>query len=160
MAWFKREKSRSRIRRRSTSAASAPKVCGRSAIPAARSSGKRTSRRTGKFAPSAIIISVWAPAAGSTCCSMMSHGPNSTPSLRSTDPLQFHRSKALRAAPAGSRAKTRHEGRHHHRRRESRRPPGHLLLHGVRIHRRLDGRGGRRKSGARHRALARASANR
>ena len=35
----------------------------------------------------------------------------------------IHRYKALRAAPSGSRAKTRHEGRHHHRRREARGRP-------------------------------------
>ena len=89
MAWFKREKSAIENPTPVDERRVRTEGCGPSATPAARSSGKKTSRPTGKSAPSASIISAWAPAGGSICCSMTSPGPSTTPSLRSSDPLHF-----------------------------------------------------------------------
>ena len=68
--------------------------------------------------------------------------------LASSDPLHFVDTKPYAARLKERAAKAGHGRRHHHGRRPARRAPGDLLLDGVRLHRRLDGRGGRRESDA------------
>src|SRR5260370_38603670 len=65
----------------------------------------------------------------------------------------FHLYQALRAALERGAAQARNEGRHPHRRRPPEWTSRDLLLDGIRIHRRFDGRRGRRERSPRRRAL-------
>ena len=153
MPWFKREKqSIDQIRRPPKPAVCAPKGYGPSAPDAGPSSGKRISKPIGKCVPSAATISAWARGGGWNSCSMMGHGPNMTRNwLRPTRwsfPIPAPIATGLRQAQAKYRmadaiitAQGRLDGRE-----------DHLLLHGIWVHRRLDGRGGGRKSHPGHRA--------
>ena len=63
----------------------------------------------------------------------------------------IHGHETLRRAAERCAPQTGHGRRDHHGGRFAQRTPGHLLLDGVRVHRRLDGRGGGRKSDSRDR---------
>ena len=69
--------------------------------------------------------------------------------LASNDPLQFTDTKPYAARLHDAQTQARHEGRDSDRRGNARRAAGDLLLDGVWVYRRIDGRGGGRKSDAR-----------
>src|SRR5882724_2781355 len=71
--------------------------------------------------------------------------------MTSTDPLKFVDTKPY-AARLREAKKARHERHRHHRGRPAQRPARGHVCHGIWLHRRLDGCGGRRKSHSRHRA--------
>ena len=135
--------------------ACAPKACGSSAPAAASPSTRPISRPTATSAPSASITSSSARAQRIDDSARAGLRTGRHGGLRSTDPLELHRREAVQAAAAQG------AGADRPRRRDAqcRRPAGtarsRAQRHGVRVHRRLDGRRGGRDHCPRRRSRAR-----